>query len=84
MFLVTYACMYYSESLTVCCDTQNPDTLFSLDDDGNGGLTLLQKGKLLNMAHRHPTRLQRMWVGDTRLITASPDTPGTLTVLSYW
>lgn len=43
-----------------------------------------RKGKLLHVAHRHPTRLQRMWVGDTRLVTASPDTPGTLTVLSYW
>ncbi|KAL8580762.1 hypothetical protein ACOMHN_018434 [Nucella lapillus] len=41
-------------------------------------------GKKLAVAHRHPTRLQRMLVTDTRIITASPETPGTITVLSFW
>ncbi|XP_070181266.1 F-box/WD repeat-containing protein 7-like [Littorina saxatilis] len=43
-----------------------------------------REGKKLNVAHRNPTRLQQMLVTDTRIITASPETPGTLSILSYW
>ncbi|XP_062596857.1 F-box/WD repeat-containing protein 7-like [Saccostrea cucullata] len=43
-----------------------------------------RSGKLLNTVHRNPTRLHKMLVTDTKLITASPETPGTLTVISYW
>jgi F-box/WD-40 domain protein 7 len=43
-----------------------------------------QSGELCNVVHRQPTLLHVMWVDDTRLITASPDSPGTVTVISYW
>lgn len=43
-----------------------------------------RSGKLLNTIHRNPTRLHKMLVTDTKLITASPETPGTVTVISYW
>ncbi|XP_006811259.1 uncharacterized protein LOC100375604 [Saccoglossus kowalevskii] len=41
-------------------------------------------GRKLNVAHRNPSLLHKLWVNDTRLITASPESPGSITVLSYW
>ncbi|XP_033106651.1 F-box/WD repeat-containing protein 11-like [Anneissia japonica] len=41
-------------------------------------------GELLNVVHRNPTLLHLMWVSDTKLITASPESPGTITTISYW
>ncbi|XP_033625389.1 F-box/WD repeat-containing protein 7-like [Asterias rubens] len=41
-------------------------------------------GNLLNVVHRNPSLLHIMWMNDTRLVTASPESPGTLTVMSYW
>ncbi|XP_064601949.1 F-box/WD repeat-containing protein 7-like [Liolophura sinensis] len=43
-----------------------------------------KEGKLLNVVHRQPTKLHLMWINDTKLITASPEKPGTVTILSYW
>jgi len=43
-----------------------------------------ESGELVNVVHRHPTSLHLMWVDETRIVTASPETPGTVTVLSYW
>ncbi|XP_065065321.1 F-box/WD repeat-containing protein 7-like [Rhopilema esculentum] len=43
-----------------------------------------EKGELLNFVHRHPTSLHLMWTDETRIVTASPETPGTVTVVSYW
>ena len=44
----------------------------------------LQTGKLLNVVHRNPSLLHVMWISDTRLITASPESPGVITILNYW
>ncbi|XP_043929670.1 F-box/WD repeat-containing protein 7-like [Protopterus annectens] len=44
----------------------------------------VQAGMLLNVVHRNPTLLHKWWVNETRIITASPESPGTLTILSYW
>ncbi|MBN3285336.1 FBXW7 protein, partial [Polyodon spathula] len=41
-------------------------------------------GQLLNCVHRNPSLLHAWCVSDTRIVTASPEPPGTLTVLSYW
>ncbi|XP_072014308.1 uncharacterized protein [Amphiura filiformis] len=43
-----------------------------------------KNGNLLNVVHRNPSLLHVMWVSDTRLITASPESPGVITILSYW
>ncbi|XP_038079396.1 F-box/WD repeat-containing protein 7-like [Patiria miniata] len=43
-----------------------------------------KNGDLLNVVHRNPSLLHIMWMNDTRLVTASPESPGTLTVMSYW
>ncbi|XP_074651680.1 uncharacterized protein LOC141906329 [Tubulanus polymorphus] len=40
--------------------------------------------KILNRVHRNPNILYKLWVGDTRLITASPEKPGLMTMISYW
>ncbi|KAJ7337129.1 hypothetical protein OS493_009982 [Desmophyllum pertusum] len=44
----------------------------------------VKEGKLLSVLHRNPTLLHLMWTDDTKLITASPDTPGTITIINYW
>lgn len=44
----------------------------------------VKEGKLLSVLHRNPTLLHIMWADDTKLITASPDTPGTITIINYW
>ncbi|CAH1793128.1 unnamed protein product [Owenia fusiformis] len=41
-------------------------------------------GELFNIIHRQPTLLHLMLVTDTKLVTASPERPGTITMLSYW
>ncbi|XP_064622444.1 F-box/WD repeat-containing protein 7-like [Lineus longissimus] len=40
--------------------------------------------KVFNAIHRHPTLLHTMCVLETKIITASPAKPGTVTVMSYW
>lgn len=45
---------------------------------------LFQTGQLLNVVHRNPDLLHLMWVNETKIITASPSSPGNLTVISYW
>ena len=44
----------------------------------------IQEGKLLSVVYRNPTLLHLMWADDTKLITASPETPGTITIINYW
>ncbi|XP_052269309.1 F-box/WD repeat-containing protein 7-like isoform X1 [Dreissena polymorpha] len=41
-------------------------------------------GEQMNIVHRHPSLLHLMWANETKLITASPERPGTIAVLSYW
>jgi len=41
-------------------------------------------GKLLNVVHRNPSLVKLMLVCDTKLVVVSPDTSGSLVVLSYW
>ncbi|XP_038635852.1 F-box/WD repeat-containing protein 7-like isoform X3 [Scyliorhinus canicula] len=41
-------------------------------------------GKLVNAVHRNPSLLHKIWVNETKVITASPESPGILTILSYW
>jgi len=41
-------------------------------------------GKLLNVVHRNPTLVHILVVSDTKLIAASPEAPGVVTVMSYW
>ncbi|XP_062501853.1 F-box/WD repeat-containing protein 7-like [Corticium candelabrum] len=43
-----------------------------------------ERGEMCNIIHRNPTSLHQMWVDDTRLITASPDAPGTITIINFW
>ncbi|XP_059162299.1 F-box and WD repeat domain-containing 11-B-like [Physella acuta] len=43
-----------------------------------------KSGKKLAVLHRNPTKLHLMWVGETKLITASPEKSGTMTLLSFW
>ncbi|XP_065828528.1 F-box/WD repeat-containing protein 7-like [Oscarella lobularis] len=43
-----------------------------------------QNGDLVNVVHRHSTLLHLLWTDATRIVTASPDSPGTITVLNYW
>ncbi|XP_068687964.1 F-box/WD repeat-containing protein 7-like isoform X1 [Montipora foliosa] len=44
----------------------------------------VKEGKLLSVVYRNPSLLHLMWADETRLITASPETPGTLTIINYW
>lgn len=44
----------------------------------------VKEGKLLSVVHRNPSLLHLMWADDTKLITASPEKPGTLTIINYW
>ncbi|XP_070571050.1 F-box/WD repeat-containing protein 7-like [Ptychodera flava] len=41
-------------------------------------------GEKLNVVHRNPSLLHKMWVNDTKLVTASPESPGAMTVISFW
>ena len=47
-------------------------------------MMFLQTGTKYNDVFRHPSRLHQMLVTETKLITASPEKPGSITVLSYW
>ncbi|XP_069773006.1 F-box/WD repeat-containing protein 7-like isoform X2 [Narcine bancroftii] len=42
------------------------------------------EGKLVNVIHRNPSLLHKVWINETKIITASPESPGILTILSYW
>lgn len=42
------------------------------------------KGIPLNAVHRNPSLVHLMSVSDTRLIVATPEGPGSVTVMSYW
>ncbi|KXJ26868.1 F-box/WD repeat-containing protein 7 [Exaiptasia diaphana] len=44
----------------------------------------IKSGKQLNVVHRNPTLLHVMWADETKLITASPEKPGTITIIKYW
>ncbi|CAM9824645.1 unnamed protein product [Lampetra fluviatilis] len=44
----------------------------------------VKNGRLLNVVHRNPSLLHRMWVSETAVVIASPEAPGTLTLLTYW
>jgi len=44
----------------------------------------VKEGKLLNVVYRNPSLLHLMWADETKLITASPEKPGTLTIINYW
>ena len=44
----------------------------------------LQSGTQLHTVHRQQSLLHRMCVTDTQIITASPDSPGTISIISYW
>ncbi|CAH3046341.1 unnamed protein product [Porites lobata] len=44
----------------------------------------VKEGKLLSVVYRNPALLHLMWADDTKLITASPETPGTITIINYW
>ena len=39
---------------------------------------------LLNVIHRNPSLVFDIWCDETRIITASPDTPGVITIISFW
>ncbi|XP_071506236.1 uncharacterized protein [Diadema antillarum] len=41
-------------------------------------------GRQLNVVHRNPSLLHLMWTSDTKIVIASPEAPGTVTILSYW
>lgn len=38
----------------------------------------------LHIVHRQPIQLHCMSVTDTRIITASPSSPGSLAIIDYW
>lgn len=38
----------------------------------------------LTVIHRNPTLISDIWCDDTKIITASPDSPGTLSIISFW
>ncbi|XP_042194059.1 F-box/WD repeat-containing protein 7-like [Callorhinchus milii] len=40
--------------------------------------------KLVSEIHRNPSFLHKFWVNETKIIAASPESPGALTILSYW
>lgn len=43
------------------------------------------RGKcLLSVIHRNPTLVVDIWCDDTKIITASPHSPGILTLISFW
>ncbi|XP_067847653.1 F-box/WD repeat-containing protein 7-like isoform X3 [Heptranchias perlo] len=42
------------------------------------------EGKLVHIVHRNPSLLHKVWINETKVITASPESPGILTILSYW
>lgn len=44
----------------------------------------MQAGTQLYTVHRQQTLLHCMCVTDMKIITASPDSPGTISVISYW
>jgi len=44
----------------------------------------VKEGKLLSVIYRNPTLLHLMWADETKLITASPETPGTITIINFW
>ncbi|XP_033736337.1 F-box/WD repeat-containing protein 7-like [Pecten maximus] len=68
----------------VRCLHINSQRLVSGGDQKKIGIWDYRTGKLMNMVHRNPTRLHLMWVSETKLVTASPEQPGTITVMSYW
>ena len=45
---------------------------------------LSQSGKQLHTVHRQQTLVHRMCITDTQVITASPDSPGSISIVNYW
>ncbi|XP_022786680.1 F-box/WD repeat-containing protein 7-like [Stylophora pistillata] len=68
----------------VRCLCLSGNRLISGGDRKRIALWDVKEGKLLNVLHRNPTLLHLMWADETKLITASPDTPGTITIINYW
>ncbi|XP_046338928.2 F-box/WD repeat-containing protein 7-like [Haliotis rufescens] len=68
----------------VRCIHLNDDRLVTGGDQKKLVVWDYRSGQVLNCIHRHPTLLHLIKVCDLRLVTASPEKPGTITVLSYW
>lgn len=68
----------------VRCLCLSGNRLISGGDRKRIALWDMKEGKLLNVLHRNPTLLHLMWADETKLVTASPDTPGTVTIINYW
>ena len=47
-------------------------------------ISLFQTGEKLYTVHKQQTLLHRLCVTDTQIVTASPDSPGTISVIEYW
>ena len=43
-----------------------------------------KQGKMFNILHRNPTKLNTMWLSDTSIVTTSPDSNSTITIINYW
>lgn len=68
----------------VRCLHLNSDRLVSGGDRKRIAVWDYRSGKCLNVLHRQPSLLYLMWCNETLVITASPESPGTLSVLCYW
>ncbi|EDO33032.1 predicted protein [Nematostella vectensis] len=68
----------------VRCLHLSGDRLVSGGDRKKIAVWNTKSGKLLNVVHRNPTLLHKLWADETKLITASPEKPGTITIINYW
>ncbi|XP_078671740.1 uncharacterized protein LOC144911555 [Branchiostoma floridae x Branchiostoma belcheri] len=68
----------------VRCLLLEGDRLISGGDQKKVVIWNAKEGKLLNVVHRNPTLLHLMWANETKLVLASPESPGTVSILSYW
>lgn len=68
----------------VRCLVLSGDLLVSGGDRKRIILWDIKSGEQLHTVHRQPTLLHRMCITDSKIITASPDSPGTISVVSFW
>ncbi|XP_052106696.1 F-box/WD repeat-containing protein 7-like [Mytilus californianus] len=68
----------------VRCLYINDHRLVSGGDQKKIGIWNFKTGKLMNMVHRCPSLLHLMWVGETKIVTASPESTGTITIINFW
>nr|CAB3245449.1 F-box/WD repeat-containing protein 7-like [Phallusia mammillata] len=68
----------------VRCMTLRRDMLVTSGDQKKIIVWDVEKGKPLNVVHRNPTLVHNMLVNDTKLIASSPESPGLVTILSFW